>query len=266
MPAYLSSLYIFPLKSCAPLAMQMAGVESRGLENDRRWMMVDAEGHFITGRKYPRLTLIRAVPEQDAIILNAPGMPDLKLVPSISNQRMNVTIWDDTVSAIVADNHANEWMSEYLNQTVRLVTMDRQSRRAVDLNYAQVGDEVSFSDGYPLLLISQAALDYLNTKLQQAVSMLRFRPNLVVQGTESHAEDGWKRIRIGEVEFDVVKPCTRCVFTTVDFERGKLDPSGEPLRTLLTYRRTPKGVTFGQNLIPRRLGTLQVGDAVEVLA
>jgi uncharacterized protein YcbX len=135
-----------------------------------------------------------------------------------------------------------------------------------DGKYGNDDDEVSFADGFPLLLISQAALDQLNAKLAAPVPILRFRPNLVVAGTAPHAEDGWKRIRIGTIEFEVLKPCTRCVFTTVDFERGAFDAAGEPLRTLTKYRRSPDGVTFGQNLIPRGAGTIRVGAPVEVLA
>jgi len=264
--AFISKLYIFPLKSCTPLEIPMADIEPRGIKNDRRWMVVDAEARFVTGRKQPRMTLIHAELARNKVILTAPGMPELILNEPASNQRVNITIWDDTVSAMLADDAAHAWMSTYLNQSVRVVYMDSQAQRVVDLNYGQTGDEVNFSDGYPLLLISQAALDQLNTKLQKPISILRFRPNLVIGDTDPHAEDEWKRIRIGEVELDVVKPCTRCVFTTVDFERGELDPSGEPLRTLITYRRTPKGVSFGQNLIPRQLGTIRVGDTVEILA
>jgi len=145
--------------------------------------------------------------------------------------------------------------------------MDSACVRAVkekyDGRYGEDGDVVSLADAFPLLLISQGALDLLNSKVAQPLPMLRFRPNLVVAGTEPHAEDGWKRIRIGTLEFDVVKPCTRCVFTTVDFEHGRFDPSGEPLRTLKTYRRSPDGITFGQNLIPRSTGRLRVGDALQ---
>jgi uncharacterized protein YcbX len=135
-----------------------------------------------------------------------------------------------------------------------------------DGRYGRDEDRVSLADAFPLLLVSQAALDQLNAKLAQPVPMLRFRPNLVVAGTQPHAEDDWRRIRIGAIEFDVVKACTRCVFTTVDFERGERDPTGEPLRTLTTYRRTAEGVTFGQNLIPRGTGTLRAGDPIEVLS
>ena len=266
MAATLASIHVYPLKSCAPLARTSAQVQARGLEHDRRWMVVDAKGKFLTGRQHPRLTLIRAEPEGVALHLRAPDMPDLRLSPSADGARRAVEIWRSRVAALVADATADAWISAFLDIPAHFVHMDDDCLRDANPDYSRPGDIVSFADGYPLLLISQAALDDLNTRLAQFVSMLRFRPNLVIAGTAAHAEDDWKRVRVGEMEFDVVKPCIRCVFTTVDFTRGEFDPSGEPLRTLLTYRRTPAGVSFGQNLIPRRRGTLHVGDAIEVLA
>jgi uncharacterized protein YcbX len=229
-------------------------------------MVVDANGKFLTGRQHPRLTLIHAVPTGAALRLRAPGMPDLRLAPPADGRRGEVQVWDSRVAAGIADEAGNSWISDFLGVPTRFAYMDKACVRAVDPDHSQPGDIVSFADGYPLLIISQAALDLLNTKLAKPVSMLRFRPSVVVAGTAPHAEDDWKRVRIGEVEFDVAKPCIRCVFTTVDFERGAFDPAGEPLRSLLTYRRTPKGVSFGQNLIPRGTGTLRMGDAVEPLA
>jgi uncharacterized protein YcbX len=261
----LASIHVYPLKSCAPLPLDSARVEARGLEHDRRWMVVDASGKCLTGRQHPRLTLIRADPAGEALRLRAPGMPDLRLLPA-PGPRHGVEVWDSHVEARFADAAADAWISAFLGAPARFAYMDDDCLRRVDPDYARPDDIVSFADGYPLLLISQAALDLLNAKLAQPMPMLRFRPSLVIAGTAPHAEDGWKRVRIGGVEFDVAKPCIRCVFTTVDFERGAFDPSGEPLRTLLTYRRTPKGVSFGQNLIPRGSGTLRVGDALEVLA
>ena len=271
MPATLASIHVYPLKSCAPLTLGVARVEARGLEHDRRWMVVDTDGKFITGRKFPRLTLIRAAPVhdescRDALYLSAPGMPDLHLAVPAHALRGDVEVWGSRVDALIADADANAWIGAYLGIPARFAHMDADCVRAVDPDHSHPGDIVSFADGYPLLAISQAALDLLNSRLAQPVPMQRFRPSIVIAGTAAHAEDGWKRVRIGGIVFDVAKPCIRCVFTTVDFERGVLDPSGEPLRTLLTYRRTPKGVSFGQNLIPRGAGTLRVGDAVEVLA
>ncbi len=267
MTATLSAIHIYPIKSCAPWTRDQAVVEARGLAGDRRWMVVDANGRFLTSRQQPRLVLIRADPVSgdDALLLSVPGMPPLRLAPPIATPRIDATVWKSTVQARTTDADADAWISAFLGMPARFVHMDADCVRQVSLDHGRPGDEVSFADGYPLLLISQAALDLLNTRLATPVPMLRFRPSLVVAGTAPHAEDDWTRIRVGEAEFDVVKPCVRCVFTTVDLESGQFDPGGEPLRTLLTYRRTPKGVTFGQNLIPRRLGTLRLGDAVEVL-
>ncbi|HEY8009933.1 MAG TPA: MOSC N-terminal beta barrel domain-containing protein [Rudaea sp.] len=267
MTATLASIHIYPLKSCAPLALEYAQVETRGLARDRRWMVVDGDGRFLSGREQPRLTLIRARPDAgDTLQLDAPGMPTLHLnAPPVDGVRLAAQVWDDAVSPLLAAPTAHVWISAFLGQPCHIVMMDAGCARAVDADYAAPGDEVSFADGFPLLLISQAALDQLNGKLAQPVSMLRFRPNLVVAGTAPHAEDGWKRVRIGEIEFEVVKACIRCVFTTVDFERGERDASGEPLRSLIGYRRTDKGVAFGQNLIPRGAGTIRVGDSVEAI-
>lgn len=266
MAATLASIHIYPLKSCAPLAIDEARVQRRGIAHDRRWTIVDAENTFITARNYPRLTLIRATADDDGLHLTAPGMPHMSArIPRADAGRLAVTIWDDSVAPQAADANANAWITEFLGMPAALAYMDDACVRAIDPDWSSPSDEVSFADGFPLLLISQAAVDHLNTRLQSPISALRFRPNLLIANTEPHAEDGWKRIRVGDVEFDVVKPCIRCVFTTVDFSTGTFDPLGEPLRTLVNYRRTPKGVAFGQNLIPRSEGNLRIGDPVTVL-
>lgn len=262
----LSALYVYPVKSCAALQPASARVEPRGLADDRRWLVVDPGGTFVTGRLHARMPLIRATPLAAGLRLEAPGMPALEIaVPADDALRRTVTIWRSSVDAAATDPAAGEWLSRYLGADLALVHMDDAALRTVNPDFGRPDDEVSFADGYPQLLISAAALDALNTRLREPVGMLRFRPNLVVAGTPPHAEDGWKRIRIGEVEFELVKPCTRCIFTTVDPQRGERNADGEPLKTLTTYRRTPNGVTFGQNLIPRGTGTIAVGDTVEVL-
>ena len=262
----LSTTHVYPIKSCAPLTVASAVVEARGLVGDRRWMITDAGGNFLTGRQHPRLTLIRAEPDGDALLLHAPGLPKLRLAPPCAAARIATTVWKSTVQALLSNAEADAWISAFLGLPARFVFMDADCVRAVSLEYGRPGDEVSFADGYPLMLISQSSLDALNEKLAVPLPMLRFRPSIVVAGTRSHAEDGWKRIRVGTVEFDVVKPCARCVFTTVDFARGEFDPSGEPLRTLASYRRSDRGILFGQNLIPRGTGLLRIGDPVAVLA
>lgn len=266
MTARLSHINVFPVKSCAPWTPAQGQVETRGLRGDRRWMIVDAQGQFATARKNPRLVLVKARAQAAGLLLSAPGMPDQDLLPTQDGSQVKVQVWGDEVIARTAADSADAWISQYLGFPARFVFMDDQIERAVDPKYAKPGDVVSFADGFPLLLITQAALDLLNSKLAQAIPMLRFRPNLVVSGTEAHAEDGWRSIRIGGIPFDVVKPCIRCVLTTVEPDSGTFDAAGEPLRTLLGYRRTAKGIAFGQNLIPRGTGTIALGDAVEVIA
>lgn len=271
---HLSALYRHPLKSAAGLSVDALEIESRGPRHDRRWIVIDAEGRFVTARQISQLVRVRAEVLENGLRLSAPGLPDLDVASPPSNApRLDVSIWKDTVDAPLVDPAADAWLSAFLQQPVRLVHMDAAARRAVDPAHARPGDEVSFADGYPLLAISQAALDGLNARLDAAgrepVAMAQFRPNLVVDDAAAHAEDGWKRVRIGGIEFDAVKPCTRCVFTTVDPISGQRRDDGEPLNILKDYRRTPAGITFGMNLIPRlgsrSVGTLRVGDTIETL-
>ncbi len=268
---HLHSLHLYPLKSAAGLTVDALAIEPRGPRFDRRWLVVDADGRFVTARAVPELVLIRAEPDGDGLRLSASGLPPLAVAPpSPGAPRIAVTVWKDHIEAPLADAAAHAWLSACLRREVRLVWMDAAVQRPVDPAYGRDGDEVSFADGYPLLLISQAAVDGLNACLAASgcppVTMAHFRPNLVVAGAEAHAEDGWRRLRIGEVVFDAVKPCTRCVFTTVDPALGRRRDDGEPLETLKAYRRMPAGVTFGMNLIARGTGTVRIGDAVEVLA
>jgi uncharacterized protein len=262
----ITGTYIHPIKSCASLKRDALDIEPRGPHGDRRYMVVDADGRFITGRKLPRMVLVRAEPREHGIVLSAPGMPMLPVdEPPPSASRMEVAVWGDSVAALAAGVRADDWLSTFLGTPVRLVYMDEAASRSVDPDHARPGDEVSFADGFPLLLIGQASLDHLNERLSTPMPITRFRPNLVLGGAAAHAEDRWCRIRIGGIEFDVIKPCTRCVFTTVDPATGAFDASGEPLATLKTYRRGERGITFGVNLIARGNGPLRVGDPVVVI-
>lgn len=271
---HLSSLHRYPLKSAAGIAVEALDITPRGPQHDRRWMVVDPDGRFVTARQCSEMVLIRAEVMGTGLRLSAPGQPDLVVAPLPADAvRGQVSIWKDTVEAAFADAAADAWLSTFLRRPVRLVHMDDHARRAADPAYAQPGDEVSFADGYPLLVISQAALDGLNARLADTgrtpVVMAQFRPNLVVADAAAHAEDDWSRIRIGRIEFDAVKVCTRCVLTTVDPVSGMRRDDGEPLNLLKAYRRTPEGITFGMNLIPRLgprgTGKLRVGDAVTAL-
>ena len=262
----LTSLSIYPLKSCAELPLTQARVEPLGLEHDRRWMAVRPDGSFLTGREYPTLLLLRAEPRAPGLHLSAPGMPPLEVpLPGADAPRLEITLWDDTCSAALASADADAWLTRFLGQPARLVYVDGRMERPVDPKYASPEDRVGFADGYPLLLVSEASLTELNQRLPRPVTMTRFRPNLVVGGCEPFAEDGWKRLRIGEVELVVAKPCARCVLINVDPELARADPSREPLRTLATWRNQGNKVLFGQNVLVRRPGVLRVGAPVELL-
>lgn len=261
--ATLSALYRFPVKSLAGEAFQMLDVHPTGPALDRRWMLVDAQGRFITQRQQPRMTLISArVDAQGGLRLRAPGMQDIE-VGDAGGGSTAVSVWDDRLPAACAGAEVDAWLSRFLAVSCRLVRFRDDVGRPVDPDYARPTDRVAFADGFPFLLISQASLDDLNSRLEQPVSMLRFRPNLVVQGCEPYAEDGWRRIRIGGITFRVAKPCSRCVIPTVDLDSG--ERGREPLQTLMRYRRRDNKVYFGQNLIHDTVGHLQVGMPVEVL-
>jgi uncharacterized protein len=268
-------LSIYPVKSCAGVRVDQVDVEGLGLAHDRRWLIVDADtGKFITGRQCPELVLLRANVSASgaafALRLSAaaPARVLAQTVVSLTPNRRVVTIWRDEVSAVIADDVSNEALSVWLNRPVQLVFFDAQSQRNLDPEFSAQSDQTAFADGFPILLISQASLDGLNTRLRTPIPMARFRPNIVIAGAlTAHGEDHWRQIQIGNAYFDVVKPCTRCVFTTVDTERGVRDPSGEPLETLKSYRRTPEGIIFGVNLIPRgKTAVLAVGDLLVVRA
>jgi uncharacterized protein len=261
----LSTLYVHPVKSVAALAVDAVEAEPRGPRDDRRWMLVDAAGRFVTGRQLGALVRLRARPRPGGLLLQWGAQTREVAAPAGEHGRLAVTVWSSTVDAACADPAVSAWVSDCLGQPLQLVHMDAQAQRWAAPEYAGDGVAVGFADGYPWLLIGQASLDALNARLAQPVAMTAFRPNLVVSGAPPHAEDGWRRLRIGSVEFRVVKPCTRCVFTTVDPDSGERRADGEPLATLKGYRRSGSGITFGMSLVADGRGTLRVGDAVDVL-
>lgn len=261
----IESLHTYPVKSCAALAHDTAHVDARGLAGDRRYMVVDANGRFVTGRERPELVLVAARPRPDGLTLTAPGMDDLD-VDTPQGPAVDVRIWRDDTTARRAGPDADAWFSDYLGRDCRLVYQDEEDLRPARTVRGDPSDApVSFADGYPLLLIGTASLADLNTRLSTPVAMSRFRPNVVVSTQTPYVEDTWRAVRIGGVEFDVIKRCARCIFTTVDPLSGEKHPGGEPLKTLRNYRldKEARGVMFGVNLIPRGPGTVARAMAVE---
>jgi len=258
----LTGLFVYPLKSAAGVALPRCRVGARGLELDRRWMVVDDRGEFQTQRLCPRLALVRVALAGDSAALSAPGMPELVLDrPEGSAGRRPVRIWRDTVMAAPLGAGPAAWMSEHLGVACEVVYLPGDATRVVEEGY-QPRRQVSFADGFPFLLLSEASLADLNARLERPMPMNRFRPNLVVTGCAPFAEDSWREVRIGALRFAVVKPCARCVITTTDQATG--ERGREPLATLASYRRRGDTVLFGQNLIHLDEGWLAVGDAVSV--
>lgn len=259
----LSDVYVYPIKSCGGISLESADLGATGLLHDRRWMLVDEAGGFVSQRRYPRMALISPSLAPDRLVVRAPGMPDLE-VPAEGEhgERIEVEVWGDAQRGVPAGGEADRWFSEFLNFPCRLVRKPDDDVRPVDSAYARDGDQTSFADGFPLLLISEASLEDLNMRLERPVSMNRFRPNLVVRGCGPYAEDGWGEVRVGEAVFRVAEPCPRCAITTVDQESG--ERGKEPLKTLATYRKADGEVWFGRNLIHTSLGTVRVGDPIEV--
>jgi len=260
-----SALFRYPIKSCRGAPLEEAALDQRGIVGDRQLMLVDPEGSFLTQRDLPRMALIVPSLDGDLLTVRAPGADELRVRCTRGGPRVDVTIWRDLCVAVDQSQEASDWFRAFLGVPCRLVGMADEHVRRVDAKYARRSDDqTAFTDGYPLLLMSEASLEDLNRRLPAPLPMNRFRPSVVVRGCDPYAEDGWREIRIGSLGFDVVKPCERCIITTIDQDASEFGL--EPLRTLATYRRFPSGgVMFGQNLVHHGPGTLRVGDPVEVV-
>ncbi|MFH9063521.1 MOSC domain-containing protein [Streptomyces coeruleorubidus] len=271
--AHLHSIHVHPVKAIRGLAPREAVVEPWGLTGDRRWALVDDGGKVLTQRRHPRLALAAAELLPDGgVRLSAPGMEPLAVPVPRPSDTLPVEIFRDKVDAVPAeDEAAHAWCSAYLGIDARLVHMDDPAtRRPVDPEYARPGETVSFADGFPLLLTTSASLDALNDLIAQGdhaeegpLPMNRFRPSVVVAGTDAWAEDDWSRLAIGDVSFRVAKTCGRCVVTTTD--QGTGERGREPLYSLGRHRRLHDKLVFGQNLVPLSRGTIRVGDPVSIL-
>ena len=286
-----SEINIYPIKSLKGISLESSPVEKRGLRFDRRWMLTDRDGMFFTQREVPKMAAIAVrldsgkliVESESAGTLNIPFEPDRAM-------RQKVVVWQSEVAGDVYTGEVSEWFSDVLGRNCQLLLMPESSERHVSEKFDRGDDIVSFADGYPLMMLGEGSLAEVNERLHDKyrneeygaklpLPMNRFRPNLVVQGSDPFEEDNWSKIRVGEAIFWVVKPCARCVMTTVDQARGEFDGK-EPLKTIASFRQakdvfpgtfeslgqTANAVLFGENLIPESPGsTIRVGDDVEVL-
>jgi uncharacterized protein YcbX len=259
----LTALNVYPIKSAAGISVAAWEVDDFGLRHDRRWMVIDGTGRFLTQRTHRRLALVRPQLQDRYLVVEAPDMPPLQLpthpAGSVTTQ---VTVWRDTCDALWLGQRPADWFSQVLGCDCSLVYMPETTVRPADPAFASAGARVSFADAFPFLVISEESLADLNSRLATPVPMNRFRPNLVIAGGDPYVEDSLRQFEIGGISFRVVKPCDRCTIPTTDqvtTERGT-----EPLRTLATYRRREGDVFFGQNLVHRGTGRLATGDIVQV--
>lgn len=265
-------LAIYPLKSCAQISVPKIAADNFGLQMDRRWMVVDENGKFLTQRQISKMCLINPTLINNGVLLQAPEMEPCAVDMKNLAGSQQVSIWADQCTALDCGDEAANWLGLFLEEKCRLVYFPENEVRQVDLQYAQQGDRTAFSDGFPFLLISEASLQDLNTKLvsagSQAIEMRRFRPNIVVSGCDAFEEDRWKRIKVGEMVLRIVKPCSRCVIPNIDPDTGIR--GDEPSQTLKGYRRQEhpqigNKIFFGQNVIAETNGLLEVGMPIKIL-
>ncbi len=259
----ITGLFIYPIKSLAGISLHTAQVSDRGLEFDRRWMLIDENQVFLSQRTCPEMALLRPALEEGELVVHGKMQEPITIQKLSAGERLSVQIWDDHCEAIQYPEEVNEWFSREMGQTVRLVYMPDDSRRKVDPRFALQEEVVSFADGYPFLVISEESLAELNSRLDQPVPMNRFRPNLVIRGGEAFEEDRLTRFSLGGITFMAVKPCARCQVITIDQASAAM--SKEPLKTLATYRRVGNKVLFGMNLLHSGGGKIEIGTTLEAV-
>ena len=264
----LSAIYIYPVKGLGGIALAEGRCGARGLEHDRRWMVVDRDGVFLSQRSHPRMATVWTGIAGGALTLAAPDMEELAVpLDPPEAAPVRVRVWSSECEALPASREADGWLSGYLGLDCRLVYMPDATRRESNPEHAGPGHLVGFADAFAYLVTTQASLADLNARLAAAahgpVPMNRFRPNLVVAGTEPWAEDGWRDIRAGSARLRAAKACGRCEVTTTDQATGEVR-GPEPLATLAAFRASPFGPRFGVNLVTLEEGRVRVGDAIHV--
>lgn len=259
-----SKLFIYPIKSLGGISVSVAVVTDRGLQFDRRWMLVDENNQFMTQRSFSEMALLQTHLTNEALKVSQKKSGESVMVPfEPAGKTISVQVWSNRCKAIIVDTGLNEWFSDVLGKTCQLVYMPDTTKRRVDGRYATQNEITTFTDGYPFMMIGQSSLDHLNQSLKEKLPINRFRPNIVFTGGVPHEEDTWAHFSIGKIDFYGVKLCSRCVITTINqdtIEKGK-----EPLKTLSSYRMKNNKIYFGQNLLHQGNGNIHVGDSIEVI-
>lgn len=261
-----SELYIYPIKSLGGISAGSALVTSRGLQYDRRWLLIDSNNRFLTQREYPEMALLQPGLTTDGLIVHQKkNEAESIFIPHAlppATKTVTVQIWDDVCEAKLASNEIHKWFSAALNKQCRLVYMPDTTARMVDKKYAANNEITSFSDAYPVLIIGQSSLDEVNSRLTDPLPINRFRPNIVFTGAKPFEEDTMEEFEINGIGFFGVQLCARCVVTTIN--QDEATKGKEPLKTLASYRMKGNKIYFGQNLLHMGEGVITVGDAIKI--
>jgi uncharacterized protein YcbX len=261
-----SHLFIYPIKSLGGIEKQSVEITATGFKHDRRWMLVDENNVFLTQRTHPQMALLQVGENSNGIFVFHKQHPLQSIIIPFAmeyRKKVSVRVWEDVCTALEAEEEINGWFSDMLQFNCKLVYMPGDTRRMVDKKYAANNEITSFSDAYPILIIGQSSLDHLNKKLVEALPMNRFRPNIVFSGGHAHIEDEMAAFSIEGIKFLGVKPCSRCVMTTIDQQTaigGK-----EPLRTLAAYRMKNNKIYFGQNVLQQQQGEIKIADEIKII-
>lgn len=259
----LNDIFIYPVKSLAGIRVAQWDVVETGLRYDRQWMLIDENGQFLSQRRLPKMALIQTRLTDAELILSAPNFADFTLpLESSGGAIIQSTVWKDCCDAQHISNEADAWFSAVLDMQCQLVYLPPETKRGVDLTYANDADRVAFADGFPFLIVSENSLNALNSALEIPVEIARFRPNLVIAGCDAYAEDSWREIRIGNIDFRLPKPCSRCSVPAINPKTAEVGK--EPLTTLSRLRKWQNKIYFGQNALHNQCGELKVGQDVDV--
>ena len=258
-----SALTTYPLKSAKGIALNSLQLKNRGPKFDRDWMVINANNRFLSQRQHPSMCLIGTTLSAGKLTLTAPNANPLTIDSQAAFNQQDVVVWSDNVSAIDCGDQAAEWISNFLGVECRIVHMPNETQRLVDKDYATQNETVSFADGFPSLIISQASLDDFNSKLERPISMAHFRPNIVIDDCPPFAEDQWQAVRINGITFSLVKPCSRCIIPAIEPESGT--KRMDVIKALSEHRRRGNATYFGQNALHDLEGEIQIGDNVEIL-
>ena len=265
----ISELYIYPVKSLGGIKLNTSQLSLFGLKHDRRWMIVDKNGIFISQRESHKMATINTAIKENQLVLSYNDSEII--VPSVDDGRdkILVSIWSDTFKATHVSTQVDKWLSDILEQDCQLVYMNDTVQRQVDIDFAPKGQNVSFADAYPILVVSQASIDDLNARLDAPVNINRFRANIIVSGANAHAEDNWQDLSINSLEYKAVKLCSRCIMPSINQETGEQDQV-KMLAVLNRYRKIDKKIKFGQNIIYKNVDiinqqTISCGDEIKLI-